>query len=139
MEYRNVLVAVAIAADSHKLVAKAVSIVRPYLGQITLVSMIANPEIYNSFAGQMLDNMHVLMEEKTRLFMDELCQRAEYPISHTRVIYGKLGDCLTYANQQQQFDLVICGNHSYSMMNKVTCSAVRFINTSSIDVLIVPL
>ncbi|MFC0227309.1 universal stress protein UspC [Serratia aquatilis] len=139
MEYRNVLVAVAVAADSHRLVKKAVSIVRPYNGQITLVSMIANPEIYNSFAGPMLGDMRALMEEETLLFMEELCMRADYPINHTQIIHGELGDCLTYANQQQPFDLVICGNHSNSMMSKVACSAMRFINTSRIDVLIVPL
>ncbi|WP_337261626.1 MULTISPECIES: universal stress protein UspC [unclassified Serratia (in: enterobacteria)] len=139
MGYYNVLVAVAVAADSHRLVEKAVSIVRPYNGQITLVSMIANPEIYNNFAGPMLGDLRALMEEETLLFMEELRSRTDYPISNTRIIHGELGDCLTYANQRQPFDLVICGNHSDSMLNKVTCSAARFINTSSIDVLIIPL
>ncbi|AHG22025.1 universal stress protein UspC [Chania multitudinisentens RB-25] len=139
MGYCNVLVAVAVAPDSHRLVEKAVSIVRPYHGRITLVSMIANPEIYNNFAGPMLGDLRALMEEEILLFMQELQQRANYPISNTRIIHGELGDCLTYANQQQPFDLVICGNHSDSLMNKVTCSAARFINTSSIDVLIIPL
>lgn len=136
MAYHNVLVAVAVAADSHLLVQKAVSIVRPYKGQITLVSMIANAE---TFAGTMLGDLRALMEEETLLFMEELSLRADYPIAATRIIYGELGDCLTYANQRQPFDLVICGNHSNNMLNKVTCSAGRFINTSCIDVLIVPL
>ncbi|KFK96545.1 MULTISPECIES: universal stress protein UspC [unclassified Serratia (in: enterobacteria)] len=139
MGYNNVLVAVAMATDSHKLVDKAVSIVRPYNGQITLVSVIANPEIYNNFAGPMLGDLRALMEEETLLFMEELRQHADYPISNTQIIHGELGDCLTYANQQHPFDLVICGNHSDSIMNKVACSAARFINTSSIDVLIIPL
>lgn len=136
MAYHNVLVAVAVAADSHQLVERAVSIVRPYNGQITLVSMIASPEIY---PGPMLGDLRALMEEETLLFLEELRLRADYPIAATRIIHGELGDCLTYANQQQPFDLVICGNHSNSMMSKVACSAARFINTSSTDVLIVPL
>lgn len=139
MGYSNVLVTVAVAADSHRLVERAVSIVRPCNGRITLVSMVANPEIYNSFAGPMLGDLRALMEEETLLFMDELCLRANYPNIATRIIQGEMGDCLTYASQQHPFDLVICGNHSDSMMNKVACSAARFINTSRIDVLIVPL
>ncbi|CAI0717164.1 MULTISPECIES: universal stress protein UspC [Serratia] len=136
MGYHNVLVTVAVAADSHRLVEKAVSIVRPCDGKITLVSIIANAEI---FPAPMLGDLRALMEEETLLFMEELCLRANYPNIATRIIHGELGDCLTYANQKQPFDLVICGNHSDSMMNKVACSAARFINTSSIDVLIVPL
>lgn len=136
MGYRNVLVTVAVAADSHRLVEKAVSIVRPWDGKITLVSIVANNEI---FPVTMLSDLRALMEEEALLFMEELCLRANYPHIATRIIHGELGDCLTYANQQQPFDLVICGNHSDSIMNKVACSATRFINSSSIDVLIVPL
>lgn len=35
MGYQNVLVTVAVAPDSHRLVEKAVSIVRPHAGNIT--------------------------------------------------------------------------------------------------------
>ena len=51
----------------------------------------------------------------------------------------ELGDSLEYASRRQPFDLLICGNHRDGMMNKVSCSAARFINISHIDVLIVPL
>ncbi|WP_346825451.1 universal stress protein UspC [Serratia inhibens] len=139
MGYQNVLVTVAVAADSHRLVEKAVSIVRPSNGKITLLSTIANPEIYNNFAGPMLGDLRALMEEETLLFMEELRLRADYPITETLIVHGELSDSLSYARQRQPFDLVICGNHSDSMMNKISCSAARFINTSHIDVLIVPL
>ncbi|CAI2479743.1 Universal stress protein A [Serratia plymuthica] len=68
MGYQNVLVTVAVAADSHRLVEKAVSIVRPSNGKITLLSTIANPEMYNNFAGPMLGDLRALMEEETLLF-----------------------------------------------------------------------
>lgn len=136
MAYRNVLVAVAVAADSHLLVERAVSLVRPNDGQITLVSTIATPEIY---AGPMLGDLRALMEEEALLFMEELCLRANYPAIATQIIHGELGDSLSYANQKHPFDLVICCNHSDSIINKVSCSAARFINTSKVDVLIVPL
>ncbi|HDJ1441781.1 TPA: universal stress protein UspC [Serratia rubidaea] len=139
MGYQKVLVTVAVAADSQVLVQKAVSIVRPYNGQITLLSMVANPELYNSFAGPMLGDLRNLMEEETRLFLEQLRQQAGYPIADLLVVQGELGDGLIYANQQRSFDLVICGNHSGQLMNKLSCSAARFIDTSQTDVLIVPL
>lgn len=139
MRYQNVLVTVAVAADSHRLVEKAVSIVRPYRGKITLLSTIANPEMYNNFAGPMLGDLRALMEEETRLFLEELRLRAGYPIADTLIVHGELGDSLNYASSRQPFDLVVCGNHSDSIMNKVSCSAARFINASRVDVLIVPL
>ncbi|HGE6718172.1 TPA: universal stress protein UspC [Serratia marcescens] len=139
MGYQNVLVTVAVAPDSHRLVEKAVSIVRLYGGNITLLSTLANPEMYNNFAGPMLADLRTLMEEETRLFMEELRQRAGYPIADTLIVHGELGDSLEFASRRQPFDLLLCGNHRDSMMNKVSCSAARFINISHIDVLIVPL
>ncbi|MGO3568135.1 MAG: universal stress protein UspC, partial [Serratia grimesii] len=75
----------------------------------------------------------------TLLFMEELRLLADFPCADTLIVHGELGDSLSYASRQQTFDLVVCGNHSDSMMNKVSCSAARFINTSHIDVLIIPL
>ncbi|HGM5054420.1 TPA: universal stress protein UspC [Serratia marcescens] len=139
MGYQNVLVTVAVAPDSHRLVEKAVSIVRPYAGNITLLSTLANPEMYNNFAGPMLGDLRTLMEEETRLFMEELRQHAGYPIADMLIVHGELGDSLEYASRSRPFDLLLCGNHRDGMMNKVSCSAARFINISHIDVLIVPL
>lgn len=47
MGYRNVLVAVALSPDSQKLVNKAVSIVRPYQGNISLITLTTEPEMYS--------------------------------------------------------------------------------------------
>ncbi|CNJ57422.1 universal stress protein UspC [Yersinia aldovae] len=51
MGYRNVLVAVALSPDSQKLVNKAVSIVQPYNGVISLITLTTEPEMYNSYAS----------------------------------------------------------------------------------------
>ncbi|CAI0706164.1 Universal stress protein A [Serratia entomophila] len=101
MGYHNVLVTVAVAADSHRLVEKAVSIVRPSEGKLTLLSTIANPEMYNNFAGPMLGDLRALMEEETRLFLEELRQRAGYPIADMLIVHGELADSLNYASSRQ--------------------------------------
>ncbi|AKA37621.1 universal stress protein UspC [Yersinia ruckeri] len=139
MEYKNVLVAVSNSADSQRLVDKAVSIVRPYNGKISLLTLTTDPEMYNNFAAPMLGDLRILLQEEARRFMAELQEKADYPTMNMVILHGELADSLTYACKNQHIDLVICGHHSNNMMNKIFCSANRLINASSIDVLIVPL
>ncbi len=139
MGYRNVLVAVALSPDSQKLVNKAVSIVRPYQGNISLITLTTEPEMYSSYAAPMLGDLRSVLQEEAQLFMEELAINANYPIVSKTVIHGEFAESLAYRCQQQHIDLVICGNHSAKLINKFTCSASRLINTSAVDVLIVPL
>ncbi|MFA3760630.1 universal stress protein UspC [Yersinia sp. 2544 StPb PI] len=139
MGYRNVLVAVALSPDSQQLVNKAVSIVRPYNGRVSLITLTTEPEMYSSYAAPMLGDLRSVLQEEAQLFMEELAINADYPIEDRSIVHGQFADSMAYVCQQQHIDLVICGNHSTSLMNKLSCSAAKLINTSSVDVLIVPL
>ncbi|CNI30829.1 MULTISPECIES: universal stress protein UspC [Yersinia] len=139
MGYRNVLVAVALSPDSQRLVNKAVSIVRPYDGRISLITLTTEPEMYSSYAAPMLGDLRSVLQEEAQLFMEELAVNSDYPIEKRSVVHGEFADSLAYFCRQHHIDLVICGNHSASLMNKFSCSAARLINTSTVDVLIVPL
>ncbi|ANI31607.1 universal stress protein UspC [Yersinia entomophaga] len=139
MKYQNVLVAVSLSPDSQQLVDKAVSIVRPHNGIISLVTLTTEPEMYNNFAAPMLGDLRNLLQEEARLFMAELQAKTNYPIAEMAILHGELADSLNYVSNKRQIDLVICGHHSASMMNKIYCSATRLINASRVDVLIVPL
>ncbi|AJJ63832.1 universal stress protein UspC [Yersinia aldovae] len=139
MGYRNVLVAVALSPDSQKLVNKAVSIVQPYNGVISLITLTTEPEMYNSYAAPMLGDLRAVMQEEAQLFMEELEVNASYPMEHKTIVHGEFADSMAYICKQQHIDLVICGNHSTHLMNKFSCSAARLINASMVDVLIVPL
>lgn len=139
MGYSNVLVAVALSPDSQQLVDKAVSIVRPYNGRVSLITLTTEPEMYSSYAAPMLGDLRSVLQEEAQLFMDELALNADYPIENRTVVHGEFADSMAYVCQQQHIDLVICGNHSTRLMNKFSCSAARLINTSMVDVLIVPL
>ncbi|HEI6852654.1 TPA: universal stress protein UspC [Yersinia enterocolitica] len=139
MGYRNVLVAVALSPDSQQLVNKAVSIVRPYDGRVSLITLTTEPEVYSSYAAPMLGDLRSVLEEEALLFMEELAINADYPIEKRNVVHGEFAESMAYFCQQQHIDLVICGNHSTRLLNKFSCSAARLINTSTVDVLIVPL
>lgn len=68
MSYRRVLVAVAQAPDSIKLVEKAIAIVRPYQGEITLLTLCNEADLCSSFAGSMLGSLRELIHEEANLF-----------------------------------------------------------------------
>lgn len=139
MSYRHVLVAVGLTPESHQLVKKAISIVQPVNGRITLITLASDPEIYNHFAAPMMENLRELMLEETQLFIDELVAKAGYPIEQAVIATGELSEHLLAMCAKRDIDLVICGNHNQGFFNKAICSAKAVIATSKIDVLLVPL
>lgn len=139
MSYRHVLVAVAVTPESHRLIEKAVSIARPTGGRITLLTLAADPELYNQLAAPMLENLRDLMREETQLFLDELAARAGYPVERTLIASGEVSEHILAACEEYGVDLVICGNHNHTLLSKLTCSARRVVASSRVDVLLVPL
>ncbi len=139
MSYTHVLVAVAVTPESHRLVQKAVSIVKPVNGRISLITLASDPEIYNQLAAPMMENLRELMLEETRIFLDELTDKAGYPIESTVIATGELSDHILAVCEKQDVDLVVCGNHNQGFFNKAICSAKAVVASSKIDVLLVPL
>ena len=139
MSYRHVLVAVAITPESHRLVQKAVSIVKPVNGKITLVTLASDPELYNQLAAPMLENLRDLMLEETRLFLAELKEKAQYPVEKIIISTGELSEHILDICEKHDVDLVLCGNHNQSFFGKVMCSAKAVVASSRVDVLLVPL
>ncbi|MBW7983401.1 universal stress protein UspC [Enterobacillus tribolii] len=139
MSYRNVLVAVAQAPDSIRLLEKAVAIARPYSGTISLITLCNEPDLCSSFAGPMLGDLRRLLHEEAELFLQQLIDQVDYPIEKTLICSGELGDCIVYACQQNPVDLVICGNHGEKLLKRMLNSATLVIDKTRTDVLIVPL
>lgn len=139
MSYKHILVAVAVSPESHLLVARAVSIARPVNGKITLITLASEPELYNQFAAPMLENLRELMLEETQIFIDELLEKANYPITNTVIATGELSEHILAICNQGSVDLVICGNHNQTFFSKIICSAKAVAESSKVDVLLVPL
>lgn len=139
MSYTDILVAVAISPESQQLLAKAVSIARPVNGRISLITLAADPEMYNQFAAPMLEDLRTVMQEETQDFLDKLTREAGYPIARTFIAYGELSEHILAICRKHNFDLVICGNHNHSFFSRASCSAKSVIGSSEVDVLLVPL
>lgn len=139
MSYSHILVSVAVSPESHQLIAKAVAIARPVQARISLVTLCAEPEMYNQFAAPMLEDIRDILHEETRQFMDELIARAEYPIAQTVMATGELSEHILDICHKQNVDLVICGNHNHSFFSRAACSAKTIVSASKVDVLLIPL
>ena len=139
MSYTHVLVAVAVTPESHQLIRKAVSIVKPVDGRITLITLASDPEIYNQLAAPMMENLRELMLEETQFFLEELINKAGYPIENTVIATGELSEHILSVCEKQNVDLVVCGNHNQSFFSKAICSAKTVVASSKVDVLLVPL
>lgn len=138
MHYRHLLVCVAFSPESHRLVAKAVSIARPVGARITLLTLAPEPEMYNQLAGPMLEDIRGVLQEETQQFLNELVAAAEYPIASTVIATGELSEHIPDICARQKIDLVICGNHNQNYFSRVACSAKAIVSSAKIDVLLIP-
>lgn len=114
MSYSHLLVSVAVSPESHQLVARAVSIARPANARISLITLAAEPEMYNQLAAPMLEDIREVLQEETHQFLQELVERADYPIHQTVIATGELSAHILDICQKENIDLVICGNHNQS-------------------------
>lgn len=139
MSYAHVLVAVALTPESHRLVEKAVSLVKPYQGRITLLTLAVDPEIYNQCAAPALENLREIMLEETHVFLEEIKARANYPVASSIIATGELSDHILDICEKENIDLVICGNHNQTFFSKAVCSAKSLVAHSKVDILLVAL
>ena len=123
MSYSHLLVSVAVSPESHQLVARAVSIARPANARISLITLAAEPEMYNQLAAPMLEDIREVLQEETHQFLQELVERADYPIHQTVIATGELSAHILDICQKENIDLVICGNHNQSFFSRAACSA----------------
>ncbi|MTH46510.1 universal stress protein UspC [Intestinirhabdus alba] len=139
MRYTHLLVAVAVAPESQRLLEKAITIARPLNARISLITLAADPELYNHFAGPMLENIREVMHEETRIFLDKLIEKADYPVGQTFICYGELSEHVLNVCRKHDVDLVVCGNHNHSFFSRASCSAKSVVSSSQADVLLVAL
>ncbi|WP_437890938.1 universal stress protein UspC [Phytobacter sp. V91] len=139
MGYAHLLVAVSVSPESHKLLAKAVSIARPFQARLSLITLMSDPEMYNHFAAPMMESVRDVLQEEVQQFMSELVMRADYPVEQTIIACGELSEHVQHTCRTQGVDLVIYGNHNQGFLSRATCSAKSIIGSSGVDVLLVPL
>ncbi|AFJ46667.1 universal stress protein UspC [Shimwellia blattae] len=137
MAYKRLLVAVAPGVESQQLVEKAVALARPVQGSITLLTLAVEPAFYQHMTSPMLEDLRDLLLEETHLFLDDLVAHCDYPITSRRIVTGELAPQLIAACEEENIDLLICGNHNSSRFSSAVCAARKVIATSQRDVLLI--
>lgn len=139
MAYAHLLVAVAVTPESQQLLAKAIEIARPFDARITLITLAADPELYNQLAAPMMENVREMLQDETKQFLARLVENASYPIERTIIACGELTEHILHTTRNYGVDLVICGNHNQTFFSRAACAAKGIVQSSEVDVLLIAL
>lgn len=139
MSYQHILVAIDLSEDSKILIDKAVSLAKPLNAQISFIHIDVNySELYTGLIDlNLAETQHHAMEN-CQAQLQKLAQYASYPINHTLVGSGDLGNEICNTIKEFQIDLVVCGHHQ-DFWSKLLSSTKQLINCSPVDLLVVPL
>ncbi len=139
MSYQHILVAVDLTEESKSLVITATKLARALDAKVSLIHIdVSYAELYTGLIDiNLVETQHITMEASKEA-MRNLVTFANYPIHKTLVSSGDLSNELGEAIEQLDIDLVVCGHHQ-DFWSKLLSSTRQVINTSPIDVLVVPL
>lgn len=139
MSYQHILVAIDLSEDSKLLVERAVSLAKPLGASVSFVHIDVNyAELYTGLIDiNLAETQHQVIEASQKQ-LQELADHADFPIKHTLVGSGDLSNELCDTIQEFNIDLVVCGHHQ-DFWSKLLSSTRQLINTSPVDMLVVPL
>lgn len=139
MSYQHILVAVDLSEDSKLLVDKAVALAKPLNANLSFIHIDVNyAELYTGLIDiNLAETQHQAMEASQKQ-LQEFADHAQYPIKHSLVGSGDLSNELCDSIVEHNIDLVVCGHHQ-DFWSKLLSSTRQLINSSPVDMLVVPL
>ena len=139
MSYQHILVAVDLSEDSKTLVDKAVSLAKPLGAEVSFIHIDVNyAELYTGLIDINLAETQHQAIEASQQQLQKFATHANYPIKHTLVGSGDLGNELCDTIREFNVDIVVCGHHQ-DFWSKLLSSTRQLINCSPVDMLVVPL
>ena len=143
MSYSHILVAVDLEKGSRELIEKAIKLAKPLKAKVSLIH-IDKHIIDHSGMGGLIDTDLAQLEParpttiELRNKLDALTSCVDYTIMNKFMAKGSLSHGLEGAINEAEIDLIICGHH-HDLWRRLKPSARNLINTSPVDLLIVPL
>ncbi|MBU2895812.1 universal stress protein UspA [Vibrio hepatarius] len=139
MSYQHILVAVDLSEDSKILVDKAISLAKPLGAEVSFIHIDVNyAELYTGLIDINLAETQHQAIEASQQQLQKFAEHANYPIKHTLVGSGDLGNELCDTIKEFNIDIVVCGHHQ-DFWSKLLSSTRQLINCSPVDMLVVPL
>ncbi|MGB5444506.1 MAG: universal stress protein [Psychromonas sp.] len=143
MCYNHILVAVDFAKGNQAIVDKAIRLAKSINAKVSLIHI--NNQITDEadFGGLIdtdlapLEPAHPTVEELTKK-LAAMASKIDYPIEGQFVVKGDLSHGMEETVKKNAVDLIICGHH-HNLWSRLKPSARNLINTSLVDLLIIPL
>jgi universal stress protein A len=139
MSYKHILVALDLSDESKLLIDKAVSLAKPLDAELSFIHIDVNyTELYTGLIDvNLAENQNKTMEASLAQ-LQAFADYASYPVKHSLVGSGDLSNELTDTIEEFNIDLVVCGHHQ-DFWSKLLSSTRQLINTSPVDLLVVPI
>lgn len=139
MGYKHILVAVDLSNESSILIDKAVCLAKALNAKVSFIHVDVNyTDLYTGLIDvNLIDSPHQSFETSQR-DLKALADETDYPIEHTLIGSGDLGNELCERIETHHFDLLVCGHHQ-DFWSKLLSSTKLLINCTPVDMLIVPL
>jgi universal stress protein A len=143
MSYRHILVAVDLAKGSQEVIEKAVSLAKPLNARVSLIHVDDEVTHEGAFSGLIdtdiaeLEPAHPTVNERKQQ-IEALAASIDYPIERKLLVQGDLSHGLEGTVAKVEADLIVCGHH-HGFWSRLAPSSRNLVNTSPVDLLIVPL
>jgi len=143
MSYHHILVAVDLSKGSRALLDKAVALARPLEAMVSLIHVDEEASHEGIFVGLIhkdlgdIETPHPTVSERSKK-LDSIAAETDYPIKHKVLVHGDLSRRLEECISKVKADLLVCGHH-HSFLSRIAPSSGTLLNTSPVDLLIVPL
>ena len=139
MTYKHILVAVDLTDESIVLIDKAVGLAKALQAEVSFIHIDVNyAELYTGLIDINLPEVQHQTAELSKKKLQDFADHAAFPIKHTLVGSGDLSSELSDAINERGMDLVVCGHHQ-DFWSKLLSSTRQLINTTPVDMLVVPL
>jgi universal stress protein A len=139
MSYQHILVTIDLSDESKIIIDKAVALAKPLNAKLSFIHIDVNyAEVYTGLIDINLSETQHHSMEASQKYLQKLAEYANYPINHTLVGTGDLGQEICETIKEYQIDLVVCGHHQ-DFWSKLLSSTKLLINCSPVDMLVVPL
>ncbi len=139
MTYKHILVAVELSEESYILIDKAVVFAKQFNADVSLVHIDStHGEIYTELFDLQQEESRANVRDNTSRFFDQFVQYSECPVKHALVGVGSISTKLPKVVDEYNVDLLICGHH-HDLWSHIVSTSKQLINTSSVDILVVPI
>ncbi|SDH54587.1 universal stress protein A [Vibrio xiamenensis] len=139
MSYQHILVAIDLSEDSKTLIDKAVALAKAVKADVSFIHIDVNyAELYTGLVDINLAETQSQSIETSQEQLQKLAKYAQYPIKHTLVSSGDLGNELCDSIEEFNVDLVVCGHHQ-DFWSKLLSSTRQLMNRTPVDLLVVPI